>query len=140
MTKRILVLCTGNSARSQMAEGLLRAMDPSLDVHSAGTDPAPRVHPLAVEAMREAGIDISSHTPKSVSRYSDESFDHMITVCSGADGTCPAFTGRIGHRIHIGFEDPAAAPGSTEEQLAVFRRVRDEIKSKLGAYIWTSGK
>jgi len=131
MPARILILCTGNSARSQMAEGLMKSLDPSLDVHSAGTAPAPRVHPAAVEAMREIGIDISANYPKNVQRYLGEPFDFVITVCDHANETCPVFTGRVRRRMHIGFEDPAAATGSAEDVLAAFRKVRDQIADRL---------
>jgi arsenate reductase len=129
--KRILILCTGNSARSQMAEGLMRYIDSTLDVHSAGTQPAARVHPAAVEAMREIGIDISANYPKSVTRHLGESFDFVITVCDHANETCPVFTGRVGRRMHIGFEDPASATGSPEDVLTAFRKVRDQIADRL---------
>lgn len=129
--KRVLILCTGNSARSQMAEGLMKSFDPALDVHSAGTAPAPRVHPAAIESMREIGIDISAGYPKSVSRYLGEPFDFVITVCNHANETCPLFTGRVQRRVHIGFEDPATAVGSAEEILAAFRKVRVEIADRL---------
>ena len=131
MPARILILCTGNSARSQMAEGLMKSLDPTLDVHSAGTAPAPRVHPAAVEAMREIGIDISANYPKSVSGYLGEPFDFVITVCDHANETCPVFTGPVRRRVHIGFEDPAAAKGSEAEILAAFRKVRDQIAARL---------
>jgi arsenate reductase len=128
---RILILCTGNSARSQMAEGLMKSFDPSLDVHSAGTRPAARVHPAAVEAMREIGIDISANFPKSAGRYLGEAFDLVITVCDHANETCPVFTGRVGRRMHIGFDDPASATGSPEEALAAFRKVRGQMADRL---------
>ena len=128
---RILILCTGNSARSQMAEGLMKSFDPSLDVHSAGTRPAARVHPAAVEAMREMGIDISANYPKSVERYLGEPFAFVITVCDHANETCPVFTGRVRRRVHIGFEDPASATGSEADVLAAFRKVRDQIADRL---------
>jgi arsenate reductase (thioredoxin) len=129
--KRILVLCTGNSARSQMAEGFLRSFDAGLEVHSAGTRPAERVHPAAVRAMTEVGIDIGGQRPKSVAQYLGERFDVVLTVCDHANQTCPVFTGQVGRRVHIGFEDPAAVEGSEEEVLAAFRRVRDEIGERL---------
>jgi arsenate reductase len=132
--KRVLILCTGNSARSQMAEGLMKSFDPALDVHSAGTAPAPRVHPAAIEAMREIGVDISAGYPKSVSRYLGEPFDFVITVCDHANETCPIFTGPVRRRVHIGFEDPAAAVGSAEDVLAAFRKVRGEIADRLREY------
>lgn len=128
MNDRILILCTGNSCRSQMAEGFVKSFDASLQVFSAGTNPAPRVSSKAVQVMKEAGIDISQNQPKDVSLYLKEPFDYVITVCDNAKETCPVFTGKVQNRLHIGFEDPADASGSEEEILAVFRRVRDEIK------------
>jgi len=125
---RILILCTGNSCRSQMAEGFLRSFDSRLDVHSAGTHPASRVHPRALAAMSEAGIDLTGAAPKPVERFLDQPFDYVITVCGGARETCPAFTGNVGRRLHIGFDDPAEAVGSDAEVTAVFRRVREEIR------------
>ena len=130
MNKSVLILCTGNSCRSQMAEGFLRSFAPSFEVHSAGTRPATAVHPLAVEAMREVGIDIVSHEPKTVDRFLDQPFDYVVTVCDGARETCPLFTGKVDRRLHIGFEDPAEATGSRDEQLAMFRRVRDQIAAR----------
>ena len=131
---RILVLCTGNSARSQMAEGFLRAFDPRLEVCSAGTDPAPQVNPHAVDVMREAGIDISGNKPKSVEQFLDQAFDAVITVCAEADRNCPVFHGHVGCRIHMGFTDPARATGTDREISAEFRRVRDLIKAMLSDY------
>jgi arsenate reductase len=128
--KRILILCTGNSARSQMAEGFLRSLDPALEVHSAGTDPAARVHSFAIQAMAEAGVDISGGIPKSVDRFTGEPFDYVITVCGEADKNCPVFSGTVGKRVHMGFPDPAAATGTGEEQLAAFRQVRDAIRAR----------
>ena len=127
-TTRILTLCTGNSCRSQMAEGFLKSFDGNLDVHSAGTAPSDRLHPKAVQVMREAGIDISNGYPKDVDQFTGQSFDYVITVCDHAKETCPVFSGKVKQRLHIGFDDPADATGSEEEILAVFRRVRDEIK------------
>ena len=128
--KRVLVLCTGNSARSQMAEGVLKSLNPRLDVQSAGTNPAARVNPLAIRAMREIGIDISGETPKSVQQFVSQSFDYVITVCDDADKNCPNFSGKVGKRVHIGFPDPADATGTDEEKMLVFRQVRDDIRSK----------
>lgn len=125
---KILILCTGNSCRSQMAHGFLQALDNRLEVRSAGTRPAARVNPMAVEVMKERGIDISSHVPVSVSEYLDEAWDYVITVCGGANETCPAFTGKVGKRIHIGFDDPSEAVGSPEFVRSEFLRVRDEIE------------
>src|SRR5215470_19868357 len=122
--KRILVLCTGNSARSQMAAGFLKSFDSRLDVYSAGTQPAARINPHAVQAMKEVGIDISAGVPRSVNQFTNQSFDYVITVCDDADKNCPNFSGKVGKRVHIGFIDPVAATG-TEEEIAVFRKVRD---------------
>ena len=127
MKKSVLILCTGNSCRSQMAEGFLRSFDKSLEVFSAGTKPAEAVHPLAVQVMREEWVDISLNKPKSVDEFLDSAFDYVITVCDGANESCPMFIGKVEHRLHIGFDDPAEATGSKEELLAVFRRVRNEI-------------
>lgn len=124
---KILILCTGNSCRSQMAEGFLKSFDSGLVVYSAGTMPARQVHPLAVHVMKEAGVDLSQQTPKPVDRFLDESFDFVITVCDRAKETCPLFTGTVKQRLHLGFDDPAEAAGTPEEVIAVFRRVRDEI-------------
>jgi len=132
--KRILVLCTGNSARSQMAAGFLKSFDPRLDVYSAGTQPAPRINTHAVQAMKEVGIDISGGVPKSVNQFVSQSFDYVITVCDDADKNCPNFSGKVGKRVHIGFIDPAAATGSEEHIMGVFRQVRDEIKQKFSDY------
>ena len=128
MGKKILVICTGNSCRSQMAEGFLKSFDPGLEVFSAGTHPAPRVNPNAVKVMKELGIDISQHIPEKVDQYIDREWDYVITVCGGANESCPAFTGTVKQRLHIGFDDPADAFGDEEEVLAEYRRVRDEIK------------
>ena len=128
MKKSVLILCTGNSCRSQMAEGFLRSFDPELEVFSAGTRPASSVHPLAVRVMQESGIDIGSHHPKSVDEFTARPFDYVVTVCDGAKESCPVFTGTVRHRLHIGFDDPAEATGSEDAVLAVFRRVRDEIR------------
>ena len=125
---RILILCTGNSCRSQMAHGFMQSFDDTLTVCSAGTKPADRVHPLAVKVMQEAGIDISSHTPQPVENYLHQSWDYVITVCGGANESCPSFSGTVSHRLHIGFEDPSKSEGSEEFILSEFRRVRDEIQ------------
>ena len=127
---RVLIICTGNSCRSQMAEGFLRQLRPEWEVISAGTYPALRVHPLAVQVMAEVGVDISDQRPKSVDRFVSQSFDYVITVCDDARESCPVFTGEVAHRLHIGFYDPAGAVGSPEEKLEVYRRVRDEIGEK----------
>lgn len=126
--RKILILCTGNSCRSQMAEGFLKSFDSTLEVHSAGTKPAERVHPKAVTVMQEVGIDLSGNRPKMVDRFLGQPFDYVITVCDHARETCPVFTGKVKHRLHIGFDDPAEATGTEDEIYAVFRRVRDEIR------------
>ena len=128
MKKKILVLCTGNSARSQMAEGFLRSFDPTLEVISAGTFPAGRVNPFAVEVMKEVGIDLSSHHPKSVDEFLQQPFDYVITVCDNAKETCPIFAGAVKQRLHLGFPDPTEAAGSREEILSAFRSVRNDIQ------------
>jgi arsenate reductase (thioredoxin) len=127
---KILILCTGNSCRSQMAEGFLRSFHPDLEVCSAGTRPATHVHPKAVAVMKEADIDLSGAFPKDVERFTNESFDYVITVCDSAKETCPLFTGKVHHRMHIGFDDPADAKGTDEKVMEVFRRVRDEIRDQ----------
>ena len=134
---RVLVLCTGNSARSQMAEGLLNHMGRgSYEVFSAGTHPSV-VNPLAIEAMREAGIDISDHRSKSLDEFLEVEFDYIITVCDKANENCPIFPGHA-KRLHWSFDDPAAASGSKEEKLLVFRRVRDEIAARIGEFLTSS--
>ncbi|MCF8302890.1 MAG: arsenate reductase ArsC [Bacteroidales bacterium] len=125
---KILILCTGNSCRSQMAEGFLKSFDPNLEVHSAGTMPSRQVHPKAIQVMNEIGIDISNGLPKQVDQFLEKPFNYVITVCDSAKETCPLFTGKVDHRLHIGFDDPAEATGTEEEILGIFRRVRDEIK------------
>ncbi len=130
----ILILCTGNSCRSHLAEGLLRAAlgDP-YQVASAGSKPAGYVHPLAIKAMAEIGIDISAHTSKHMDEFLSQEVETVITVCGNADQACPMFPGQL-NRHHWGFDDPAHATGTEEEQLQVFRRVRDEIKRVFEAY------
>ena len=126
---KILILCTGNSCRSQMAEGFLKSFDSSINVYSAGTNPADSVSSKAIEVMNEIGIDIGGGKPEDVSKYLSEQFDYVITVCDNAKETCPAFFGKVGRTLHIGFEDPADAVGTEQEILSVFRKVRDEIKN-----------
>jgi arsenate reductase len=128
MKKRILILCTGNSCRSQMAEGYLQSFDKNLEVFSAGTIPAEKVNPYAVKAMKEVGIDISNGVAENVEKYIRQSFDYVITVCDNAKESCPIFIGEVKHQLHIGFDDPADAVGTEEEIMPVYRRVRDEIK------------
>lgn len=133
---RVLILCTANSARSQMAEGLLRAIaGDSVEVFSAGTTPS-RVNPLAIHAMAERGIDISHHESKSLERYLNTEFDYVITVCDNAAETCPVFPGRA-ERIHWSFPDPAATQGSDADRLAAFIEVRNGLEEKLTAFVRT---
>lgn len=130
----VLILCTGNSCRSQMAEALLqRAAGDALRVVSAGSKPSGYVHPLAIKAMEEIGIDISAHESKHLDQFLDAGVETVITVCGNADQVCPAFPGQL-RRYHWGFDDPADAEGSEEEQFAVFCRVRDEIGRVFTAY------
>ncbi|MDR3705300.1 MAG: arsenate reductase ArsC [Paludibacteraceae bacterium] len=125
---RVLILCTGNSCRSQMAHGWLKSFDPNITVCSAGTNASGKLNEKAVAVMKEAGIDISKHTSDSVQKYIKERWDYVITVCGGANESCPAFTGRVAHRLHIGFDDPSHATGTDEFIWSEFVRVRDEIK------------
>lgn len=131
--KRVLILCTGNSARSQMAEGLLRHDGQGeFEVESAGTKPG-TVRPEAIQAMSEIGIDISHHRSKSVDEFAGQDFDYVITVCDNANENCPVFPGKT-ERVHQSFEDPPPpATGDEEHRLAIFRRVRNEIRAWLGA-------
>jgi arsenate reductase len=130
----ILILCTGNSCRSHLAEGLLRqALGDGYRIASAGSKPAGYVHPLAAKAMAEADIDISGHHSKHLDEFLTEQVETVITVCGNADQACPMFPGQV-NRHHFPFDDPAHAEGSEEDQLAVFRRVRDEIRAVFSAY------
>ena len=134
MKKRVLFLCTHNSARSQMAEGLLRKMaGDRFDVFSAGTEQT-RVHPLAVEAMSESGIDITGQTSKTLDAFAGQRFDYVITVCDRANESCPIFPGGT-ERLHWSFDDPSAATGTAEERLRAFRTIRDAIQQRLRIFI-----
>jgi arsenate reductase (thioredoxin) len=134
MKPRILILCTGNSARSQMAEGLMRhAAGDRFEVASAGTKPS-FVRPEAVAVLGEVGIDISRHRSKSVEEFAGQEFTYVITVCDNANATCPIFPGAT-TRLHWPFEDPAAVQGTEEERKAAFRRIRDQIKSRIDAFL-----
>ena len=137
---KILILCTGNSCRSQMAHGFLQSFDSNLQVYSAGTKPAARVNARAVDAMAEVGIDISSHRPTDVAAYPSDRWDYVITVCSNADATCPVFAGQVGKRMHIGFDDPSDAVGSEDYVKSEFRRVRDEIRQEFAKFYLTEVK
>jgi len=131
---RVLFLCTHNSARSQMAEGLLRRLaGDRFEVASAGTE-ARGVNPLAVRAMAEIGVDLRGHTSKTLDRLLGERWDYVITVCDNANESCPVFPGRV-TRLHWSFDDPSAAAGGDEQRLAVFRRVRDEIRARIEAWL-----
>lgn len=135
--QRVLILCTHNSARSQMAEGLLQAMaGDRFEVYSAGTE-ATHVRPLAIEAMAEQGIDISGHTSKTLDRFLGQPFDYVITVCDHANETCPIFP-HARNRIHWSFPDPSKAQGDHEQQLAMYRQVRDAIAEQLRSWLATS--
>jgi arsenate reductase len=127
---KILIICTGNTCRSQMAEGFLKSFDNRLEVYSAGTSAEGAINKYAVKAMKEIGIDISSQLPEPVKKYLAEEFDYVITVCDGAKEACPVFTGKVKNRLHIGFEDPAASRGTEEEVMPVYRKVRDEIAAE----------
>ena len=124
---KILILCTGNSCRSQMAQGILQSFDKNIEVFSAGTEPAEKVHPKAIQVMAELGLDISKHFPKIVDEYLNTAWDFVITVCGDANENCPVFLGKVKSRLHIGFEDPANAKGTEAEILNEFRKIRDQI-------------
>jgi arsenate reductase (thioredoxin) len=126
---KILILCTGNSCRSQMAQGFLESFGNKAEIHSAGTMPASVINSNAVRVMSEAGIDISGNKPKNVDIYLHDEWDYVITVCDDANETCPVFQGRVKHRIHFGFEDPSLFIGTETETLSQFRKIRDEIKA-----------
>ncbi|MCF6358054.1 MAG: arsenate reductase ArsC [Draconibacterium sp.] len=125
---KVLVLCTGNSCRSQMAHGFLKSFDNSLIVESAGTEASGKLNQKAVKAMAEIGIDISQHTSDSVAKYLNDEWDFVVTVCGGANEVCPAFIGKVKNRLHIGFDDPSFATGTDEFIWSEYIRVRDEIK------------
>jgi arsenate reductase len=133
--KRVLFLCTANSCRSQMAEGLLRSLaEKQFEVFSAGSKPTGKVHPLAIEAMCETGVDISRHESKSLNVFSGESFDYVITVCDNAREACPNLPGAA-KQLHWSFDDPAHAAGTDEQKMRVFRRVRDEIRHRVRRFV-----
>lgn len=122
--KRVIFLCTGNTCRSQMAEGFLKQY-PDFEVFSAGTNPGKIVQSFTVQVMKELGINISEQKPESVNKYLKDEFDYVITVCDGAKESCPVFTGKVTNRLHIGFEDPHGKP------IKIFRQVRDEIRQRI---------
>jgi len=125
---KVLILCTGNSCRSQMAHGFLQSFDPTITVCSAGTQASGKLNQKAVAAMKDAGIDISQHTSDSVDKYLKDEWDYVITVCGGANEECPAFFGKVKNRLHMGYDDPSHAEGTEELIWSEFIRVRDEIK------------
>jgi arsenate reductase len=127
---KILILCTGNSCRSQMAHGFLQSFDKRMQVFSAGTKPAENINSMAVDVMKRAGVDLSDHTPKHVDSFINDSWDYVITVCDQANEACPVFPGKVRHRLHMGFDDPSAATGSYIEILNEFYRVRNEIRDE----------
>lgn len=125
---KVLILCTGNSCRSQMAHGFLQSFDSRIEVASAGTEASGKLNQKAVAAMKEIGIDISHHTSDSVDKYLGHEWDYVITVCGGANESCPAFIGKVKHRLHIGFDDPSHAVGTDEFIWSEYIRVREEIR------------
>ncbi len=131
---RILILCTGNTCRSQMAHGFLKSFDENLEVFSAGTKAGSIVNPNAVKVMAEIGIDIDGNKANQVDEYLNRIWDYVITVCDGAKEICPVFTGKVKHRIHIGFDDPVNAKGSSDYVLSFYRKIRDEIKQDFGKF------
>lgn len=137
MKSNVLVLCTGNSCRSQMAEGFLRRLAADrFDVYSAGTDPKSEVHPLAVQVMSEAGVDITDQKPKDLRQFLGKMpVGHLIIVCGGADQSCPRAIPGLGERLYWPFDDPAHFQGTPEETLAEFRRVRDQIQTKIATWL-----
>lgn len=137
---KILILCTGNSCRSQMAQGFLQSFDKNLDVHSAGTEPGLQVNQKAVKVMKEVGIDIGQNQPRNVEIYLNDIWDYVITVCDDANETCPVFIGKVMNRLHLGFEDPSETIGSDEFVLSEFRRVRDKIKDQFYKFYTTNLK
>ena len=136
MSKQVLILCTGNSCRSQMAEGLINArLSSQFQAASAGTDPSGYIHPKAIAAMAELGIDLSQNESKNLEQFRGHYFDYVITVCDSANENCPVWLDKAGARYHLGFDDPAKAIGTDEEIMAEFRRVRDEINNQLFTFL-----
>lgn len=131
---KVLILCTGNSCRSQMAHGFLQSFDSRIEVASAGTEASGKLNSSAVKVMQEIGIDISHHSSDSVEKYLNDEWDYVITVCGGANEKCPAFIGKVKHRLHMGYDDPSHAVGSDDYIRSEFLRVRDEIKA--GFWQW----
>lgn len=127
---KILIICTGNSCRSQMAQGFLLSFDNNLQVFSAGTKPEKKVNPFAIELMQELGIDISKNTTNYIDEYLNKSWDYVITVCDDANETCPIFLGKVKNRLHIGFADPVKFTGKKDYVIGQYRRIRDQIKNE----------
>lgn len=127
---KILIICTGNSCRSPMAQGFLKSFDQDLEIVSAGTKPELSVNPFAIQVMKESFIDISDHVPTAVETYLNNDFDYVVTVCEKSNSACPTFNGKIKNRLHIGFDDPADATGTDQEKLSVYRQTRDNIKNE----------
>ncbi len=132
--KKILIICTGNSCRSQMAEAILQSFDKSLYVVSAGTKPEQEVNPRAVKVIKELGLSLDGNVPKNVNDFVNEEFDYVITVCDSAKQICPNFTGKVKNRLHLGFEDPADAEGTEEEKLEFYRKIRDQIIERFSRF------
>jgi arsenate reductase len=128
---KLLIVCTGNSCRSQMAHGFMKSFDPGLEVYSAGIKPESVVNPYAIKVMNESFIDISQHIPHNINQFVNDDFDLLLTVCDNAKTMCPEFEGNVTKRIHMGFEDPADAIGSDQEILNFYRKIRDEIKNEM---------
>ena len=125
---KILILCTGNSCRSQMAHGFLQSFDKRLEVFSAGTEPARKINQMAIDVMKKAGVDITHHKPKNVDQYLNEDWDYVITVCDDANEVCPVFPGKVRNRLHMGFEDPSKTKGNYTEVINEFYRIRNDIR------------
>jgi arsenate reductase len=141
MTKKVLILCTGNSCRSQMAEGLINArLGPAFQAFSAGTKPSGYVHPRAIQVMAEINIDLSRNDSKNLEQFRGQYFDYVITVCDSAKEDCPVWLDKAGERYHLGFDDPARATGADEEITAEFRRVRDEIADRVLSFLREQAK
>lgn len=133
--RKVLVLCTGNSCRSQMAEGFINARLDGFEAYSAGTEPGHQIHPKVLKVMHEVGIDLTLYQTKGLDHFQGQRFDYVITVCNSARESCPVWLGEAGERVHLGFDDPAIASGSDEEITAEFRRVRDEIEAQLLGFL-----
>lgn len=131
---KVLILCTGNSCRSQMAQGFLKSFHPDWEVLSAGTKPADMVNQYAIKVMAEKSIDITGEHPKLVDQFIADEFDYVVTVCDGAKEVCPVFIGKVSHRLHISFEDPADAIGTEQQVLPVYRKIRDQISQQFSTF------